>query len=97
MNDANKNNEAEYISLLCIQPYEEPPPAMALVGCERSGRTAPPPKKHQKSVPSCFTLFLHNSVATNQLARAKDSCDERRRCASMRENAFYDFVRAVFV
>ena len=36
-------------------------------------------------------------VATNQLARAKDSCDERRRCASMRENAFYDFVRAVFV
>ena len=32
-------------------------------------------------------------VATNQLARAKDSCDERRRCASMRENAFYDFVR----
>ena len=36
-------------------------------------------------------------VATNQLARAKDSCDKRRRCASMRENAYYDFVRAVFV
>ena len=42
-------------------------------------------------------LSVRETVATNQLARAKDSCDERRRCASMRENAFYDFVRAVFV
>ena len=40
---------------------------------------------------------LHCVVATNQLARAKDSCDKRRRCASMRENAYYDFVRAFFV
>ena len=30
-------------------PYEEPPPVMALVECERSGCTGPP-KKHQKAV-----------------------------------------------
>ena len=34
---------------------------------------------------------VNYTVATNQLARAKDSCDERRRCASMRENAYNDF------
>ena len=43
------------------------------------------------------TTLGESYVATNQLARAKVSCDKRRRCASMRENAYYDFVRAVFV
>ena len=32
-------NKAKYICLLCIQPYEEPPPVMGLVGCKRSSRT----------------------------------------------------------
>ena len=36
-------------------------------------------------------LHYYGIVATNQLARAKDLCDERRRCASMRENAYNDF------
>ena len=36
-------------------------------------------------------VVVGDIVATNQLARAKDSCDERRRCASMRENAYNDF------
>ena len=48
MNKANKNNEAKYISLLCIQPYEDAPPVMALVECKRNGRT-PPPYKTSKS------------------------------------------------
>ena len=43
MNKANKNNEAKYICLLCIQLYKKPPPVMALVGCERSSRTGFPP------------------------------------------------------
>ena len=62
MNKANKNNEAKYICLLCIQPYEEQPPVMALVGCERS---TPLPKKHQKAVFSTqIALFLHSSTRT---------------------------------
>ena len=61
MNKANKNNEAKYICLLCIQPYEDPPPVMALVGCKQSGRT--PPIKHQKVVfPTQIALFLHSST-----------------------------------
>ena len=65
MNKENINNEAKYICLLCIQPYEEPPPAMALVGCKRSGRTGRPPKKHQKAVPPTqIALFLHSSTST---------------------------------
>ena len=49
------------------------------------------------SAPKVYFRYVDDIVATNQLARAKDSCDERRRCASMRVNVFYDFVRAVFV
>ena len=48
------------------------------------------------STNACINIVNH-TVATNQLARAKDSCDKRRQCASMRENAYYDFVRAFFV
>ena len=63
MNKANKNNETKYICLLCIQPYEEPPPVMALIGCKRSSRTAPPPKKHQKVAPLRTILLYFFIVA----------------------------------
>ena len=42
MNKVNKNNEAKYICLICVQVYKEPPPVMALVGCERKAAPAPP-------------------------------------------------------
>ena len=60
MNKANKNNEAKYICLLCIQPFEYPPPVMALVGCERSGRPGPPLKNFKKRFPlrKLFYLFI---------------------------------------
>ena len=46
---------------------------------------------------SLYFFVERNGVATNQLARAKDSCDKRRRCASMRENAYYDlYARSLF-
>ena len=65
MNRANKNHEANNICSLCIQPYEYPPPVMTLVGCEQSGRTAPP-KAHQKLSPIMqdIALFLHSSTRT---------------------------------
>ena len=58
MNKANKNNEAKYICLLCIQPYKEPPLVMALVGCERSGRTGPFLKSIKKRFPPCKLLYF---------------------------------------
>ena len=41
MNKANRNNEAKYICLLCIQLYKLTLLAMALFGCKRSSHTGP--------------------------------------------------------
>ena len=65
MNKANKNNAAKYICLLCIQPYEERRPVMALVGCERGGRIGPP-KKHQNVAPLRKILLYFFIVAPGQ-------------------------------
>ena len=50
MNKTNKNNEAKYICLLCIQLYEEPPFVMALVDANGAAATGLP-KKHYKMAP----------------------------------------------
>ena len=61
----------------------------------RSGRSVRRPphivKDYIAGIQESYNNAGGSHVATNQLARAKDSCDERRRCASMRENANNDF------
>ena len=57
MNKVNKNNETRYISLLCIQSYENPPPVMALVEC--NGEAAPPSLKDIKKWPSLHKILFY--------------------------------------
>ena len=93
------NNQEEDISThSSSSPLPNKSPGITTTRSGRSVRRPPPLSKTISLVYKSRTTTLGGSyVATNQLARAKDSCDKRRRCASMRENAYYDFVRAVFV